>query len=257
MCSYFQTSVLMMSIAKKVLKILSSITIALLFMAILFVAPIVFPNLFFNWTVSHANLTLSSDRYFDPEVGRNLLARVQSKLEKSSLYVPSQSHSIYIANSSWRQRLFFNYVYGVGGVNYFPLTSNVFLSGAIIEENKLISPSGNIVEGKRSLDYFAAHEISHTLLKQSVGILAHERLPEFVREGLPDFIAIGEEFDYSSALADFLNEVPEMDREGSGLYYRYHFLVAYLMLRKNWTEKDLLLSPLARNEVEREIKDEN
>ncbi len=243
-----------MALFKKALKYLTYFFSALICIVATFAIPILFPNPFFQWSVSYANLTLSSDKYFDSKSGRNILVQVESKLQRSQLYDPEQLHSIYISNSKLRQRLFFSYVYGVGGVNYYPLTTNVFLSGANVEENRLISPSGNVVDGNRTLDYFAAHEIAHTLVKQRTGIVKHEQLPEYVREGIPDFIGMGESFSYSKALMDFLNEVPEMDRARSGLYYRYHFLITYLMNEKGWSELKLIQSPHTQREVEQQIR---
>ena len=242
-----------MALHKKVLRYFTYLFMALICIVALYAIPVLFPNPFFQWSVSYANLTLSSDRYFDSNSGRSVLVQVESKLQKSRLYDPEQRHSIFICNSEWRQRLFFSYVYGVGGVNYYPLTTNVFLSGANLEENRLISPSGNVVDGNRTLDYFAAHEIVHTLIKQRIGIVKHEQLPEYVTEGIPDFIGMGESFNYSKALTDFLDEVPEMDRARSGLYYRYQFLISYLINEKGWNELKLIQSPPTQREVEQEI----
>ncbi|MBO0863348.1 MAG: hypothetical protein J2P21_33615 [Chloracidobacterium sp.] len=45
----------------------------------------------------------------------------EAKLAKSPLYVADQKHLVFICNERWRQRLFFTYEYGVGGVNYYPI----------------------------------------------------------------------------------------------------------------------------------------
>jgi hypothetical protein len=65
--------------------------------------------------------------------------------------------------------LFFNKDYGVGGVAPYPVTANVFLGDARIEDNRLIGPSGAPVSGDRTLDYFIAHEITHQLTGQAIG----------------------------------------------------------------------------------------
>jgi hypothetical protein len=63
----------------------------------------------------------------------------------------------------WRQVLFFNKEYGVGGVAPYPVSANVFLRDARIEDDRLIGPSGVAVSGDRTLDYFIAHEITTSL----------------------------------------------------------------------------------------------
>lgn len=82
---------------------------------------------FFHSSVSAKNLTLYSDQSFSSEAGQRVLALAEAKLAQSPLYATSQKHLVFICNARWRQRLFFTYVYGVGGVNYYPFTTNVFL----------------------------------------------------------------------------------------------------------------------------------
>jgi hypothetical protein len=144
----------------------------------------------------------------------------------------------------------------VGGVNYYPLTSNVFLREAAVEENRLISPSGNAVEGNRTLDYFITHEIAHTITKKGAGLYRHFNLPEYVREGYPDYVAKGSAFDFDEAKRAFLSEAPEMDRWKSGLYLRYHLLVAYLLEKENWSVQRLIEDPPEQEVLEEAIKKE-
>ena len=215
-----------------------------------------FPQPFFRSSATTTNLTLYSDTPFSPEEGKKILEIVETKLETSRLFSPEIHHSVFICNARWRQILFFNRKYGVGGVNYYPLTSNVFLSGARIEENRLISPSGNVVQGDRTLDYFITHEVAHTFTKKAAGWYRHSKLPEYVSEGYPDYVAKGKSFDYEKAKQAFLSEAPEMDRWGSGLYLRYHFIVAYLLDKKSWSLQELLENPMEQKAVEDEIRAE-
>ncbi|MBK8315203.1 MAG: hypothetical protein IPL01_14815 [Acidobacteria bacterium] len=140
--------------------------IAIIFLAYLLL--LCFPQPFFKDSIRYRNLTLYSDRPFDMESGLRLLAMAQDKLGDSPFYLPSEEHTIFICNERWRQILFFNRNYRVGGVNYFPLTRNVFLRDSIIEENRLRGPGGKLVDGDRTLDYFIAHEIAHTLTGEAV-----------------------------------------------------------------------------------------
>lgn len=216
------------------------LTAAVLGLFLLYWVLLCFPQPFFRSSVSANNLALYSDQPFSPEEGKKVLETVEAKLAASPLYSAGQHHSVFICNSRWRQRLFFNRNYGVGGVNQYPLTSNVFLRDAAIEENRLIGPFGNQVPGDRTLDYFIAHEITHTLTVQAVGWLDYYRLPEWVREGYADYVAKGDAFNYEEARRAFLAEAPEMDRWKSGLYVRYHLLVAHLLDKQHWSVQRLL-----------------
>jgi hypothetical protein len=214
------------------------------------------PQPFFHTSVSAKNLTLYSDRSFTPAAGQRVLALAEDKLAKSPLYVAEQRHLVFICNARWRQRLFFTYQYGAGGVNYYPLVTNVFLRDSIIEENCLIGPGGNRVSGERTLDYFIAHEIAHTLTGQAVGAIAYHRLPQWKREGYADYVGKGDAFNYDEAKRAFLAGDPRMDWANSGLYWRFHLLVAHLLDKRHWSVRRLLEEPIEQQVVEAAIRAE-
>lgn len=214
------------------------------------------PQPFFHTAVSAKNLTLYSDRPFTPAAGQLVLTLVEAKLAKSPLYVSEQKHLVFICNARWRQRLFFTYQYGVGGVNYYPLITNVFLRDSIIEENRLIGPGGNRVSGERTLDYFITHEIAHTLTGQAVGAIAYHRLPQWKREGYADYVGKGAAFNYDEAKRAFLAGDPRMDWAKSGLYWRFHLLVAHLLDKQDWSVQRLLEEPIEQQAVEAAIRAE-
>jgi hypothetical protein len=220
----------------------------------LYWALLCFPQPFFRSSVQADNLALYSDQSFAPEAGKRILETVEAKLAASPLYSARERHAAYICNARWRQRLFFNRNYGVGGLNQYPLTTNVFLRDAAVEDNRLISPSGSRVPGDRTLDYFIAHEITHTLTVRAIGWLKYYELPRWVREGYADYVAKGSAFDYEPARRAFLTGAPEMDWQQSGLYWRYHLLVAYLLDKQHWTVQQLLESPPEQSSIEDQIR---
>jgi hypothetical protein len=228
---------------------------SLLVAFILYLTLLCFPQPFFRWSVSAANLTLYSDKPFSEEEAKKVLEMAQTKLATSPLYSSEQEHRIFICNANWRQRFFFNSKYGVGGLNYYPLTTNIFLRDAIIEENRLLSPSGKIVQGDRTLDYFMAHEIGHTLTKQAVGSLRHTQLPEWITEGYPDYLGKGSSFHYEAARQAFLSDAHEMDRWKSGLYWRYNLLVAHLLDKQQWSVERLLQEAPEQKVVEDQVRE--
>ena len=197
-----------------------------------------------------------SDQSFTPASGQHLLELVETKLAKSPLYSAAQKHQIFICNAHWRQRIFFTYQYGVGGVNYYPITTNVFLRDSIIEENCLIGPNGNRVAADRSLDYFIAHEITHSLTGQAVGGIAYHRLPQWKREGYADYVGKGAAFNYDEAKRAFLANDPKMDYAKSGLYWRFNLLVAHLLDKQHWSVQRLLTEPIEPVTVEEMIRTE-
>lgn len=127
---------------------------------------------------------------------------------------------------------------------------------ANVEDNCLIGPSGNRVSGERTLDYFIAHEITHTLTGQAIGAIAYHRLPRWIREGYADYVGKGGTFDYADARRAFLAGDPKMDWARSGLYWRYHLLVAHLLDKRHWSVQRLLEEPIQQQEVEDSIRAE-
>lgn len=240
--------------AKK--KVLLKIGAAIIVACILLCLLLCYPLPFFHASVSAKNLMLYSDQPFALASGKQVLELAEAKLATSPLYSSAQNHLIFICNARWRQRIFFTYVYGVGGVNYYPLTTNIFLRDSIIEENCLISPNGNRVVGDRTLDYFIAHEITHTLTGQAVGPLAYQYLPQWKREGYADYVGKGASFNYDEAKRAFLANDPKMDWAKSGLYWRFHLLVAHLLDKQHWSVQRLLEEPIEQQTVEEAIRAE-
>lgn len=214
------------------------------------------PQPFFRSSIRVKNLELYSDQPFLIAAGERVLEAADAKLARSPLYAPEQVHSVFICNARWRQRLFFTYQYGVGGVNYYPLTTNVFLRDSIVEENCLIGSSGNRVAADRPLDYFIAHEITHTLTGRAIGAIAHHRLPQWKREGYADYVGKGPGFNYNEAKQAFLANDPKMDWAKSGLYWRFHLLVAHLLDKQHWDLNRLLTEPIEQSAVEEMIRAE-
>ncbi len=237
-------------------KFLLKFAAALLVFIALIMCLLSIPEPFFQTSVSAKNLTMYSDQSFTPMSGQRLLELVETKLAKSPLYSAGQKHQIFICNARWRQRIFFTYQYGVGGVNYYPLTTNVFLRDSIMEENCLIGPGGNRVPGERTLDYFIAHEIAHTLTGQAVGGLAFHRLPQWKREGYADYVGKGAAFNYEEAKRAFLANDPKMDWAKSGLYWHFNLLVAHLLDRQHWSVQRVLEDPIEQQVVEAMIRAE-
>ncbi len=214
------------------------------------------PRPLFPFVVKADHLEMRSDRPFDPAGGARLLQLAKAKLARSPLFSNTTNYDVFLCNARWRQLLFFNKDYGVGGVAPYPVTSNVFLRGARIENDRLISPNGYPVAGDRTLDYFVAHEITHQLTGHALGPIRYFELPQWVREGYADYVAKGDSFNYREARTAFLAGAPEMDWKRSGLYWRFQLLVSYLLDRQAWTVDRLLRDPPAQAAVEAAVKND-
>src|SRR5207248_2293708 len=83
-----------------------------------------------------------------------------------------------------------------------------------------------------TLSYFITHEIMHVLVAGELGAGRYSRLPAWKDEGYADRIAKGTDFGYERAVRQLRRGDREMDPIRSGLYLRYHLLVAYLLDRE-------------------------
>ncbi len=212
------------------------------------------PGLFFRHAFSHGPITLHSDEPI-PASAERVLEDAENRLKRSPLFRdrPPKQIRIYICNRKWRFILFANIRYKVGGLAYPPLTNNIFVRGAHIDANRLIGPSGNEVPGERTLSYYFAHEAVHTLVFDDLGVFAHWRLPVWKNDGYADYIAKGSDFDYGHAVVQLRRGDRELDPLRSGLYRRYHLLVAYLLDRKGVSVEEMLRQEFDPARLEEEI----
>jgi hypothetical protein len=239
-------------VAKLGLKIIVVLIAAVLFYALL----LRFPHPFFPVSASVGNLTLYSDRPFSPEAGKKVLDLVQGKLAASPLYSADSHYAVFVCNAKWRWMIFSVTNYWAGGLSYYPFTSNIYLSGAMIEENRLISRSGKPDMFGRKLDHFIVHEITHVLTGRAVGWLRFIDLSNWVKEGYAEYVARGSGFNYEEAVRAFLIEAPEMNQPEIAPYLRYNLLVAYLLDKKRWSPPRMLEDAIKQDEVEAILRKE-
>ena len=192
------------------------------------------PGLFFPHAFTRGGITLFSDEPIPPEPAGRILEDVERRLARSPLAAPPRIRDlrIYICNRRWRFVLFANSRYKAGGLAYSPLSDNVFLRAVHFPANRLVGYSGHETPGVRTLSYFIAHEIMHTLVARELGIVKYWRLPAWKNEGYADLVAKGGDFDYELAREQLRRGDRELDPQRSGLYLRYHLLVAYLLDHK-------------------------
>lgn len=185
------------------------------------------PSSFFAYSCDEGDLALYADRPFTAEEARPVLAAVRARLRTSPWYRSGRRDAVFVCNSPWRRRLFCIGNYRASGLNYAPLTTNVFLSGARIGENRLVSPNGRVVDDERTLGYFIAHEIAHSLTCERLGAWRFFRLPDWLREGYADYLGRGSVYVRPGAGAAFLAEAPEMNSPAIAPYLRYNLLLGF------------------------------
>jgi hypothetical protein len=217
-------------------------TVVLLGTSALYLILLCHPGLFFRYSFAQGGMILYSDAPIPREPAGRVLSDAERRLARSPLFPsePAKRFHIYICNQKWRFIFFANTRYRVGGLTYPPITNNIFLRAAHFEMNRLVSPSGQEVPGERTLSYYIAHEATHTLLADELGAARFWRLPSWKGEGYSDYVGKGGDFDYERAVDRLRCGAREMEPKRSGLYLRYHLLVAYLLDRRGLGIHELL-----------------
>ena len=225
-----------------VLQVASTFIAAALLCVLAVGSVLAFPQPLFPYQIERGRLQLLSDRPFEPAAGERLLAEVQRRLAALPIKPGDETHRIVIAQTEWRRRLVFLLNGRAGGLNYFPLR-NVFLREADIASDRLLRKSGP-VPPPRTLAYYGAHEIGHSLIGERVGALANWRLPTWIREGVADYIGFGGKVDIAALTEAMLAGNSALDPKKSGFYARYRLLVAWMLSQEGWSIDHLLNSGL-------------
>jgi hypothetical protein len=240
---------------KRIVRAALFATVGLVILFVSYLALLCCPGLFFRHAFTRGGITVFSDEPFPPESAGRILEEVDRRLRRSPLATPDRLRDlrIYVCNRRWRFILFANRRHRAAGLAYAPPIGNVFLRGAHFDTNRLVSPSGGEVPGARTLVYYMTHELAHELLARELGTVRQWLLPPWKNEGYADLLAKGGDFDYERAREQLRRGEPELDHKRSGLYLRYHLLVAYLLERRGLGVRELFAQEFDPALLEREI----
>ncbi|HEV3176208.1 MAG TPA: hypothetical protein VGZ72_09480 [Stellaceae bacterium] len=206
---------------------------------------ILWPAPLFAYTARSSKIVVASDQPIPAAGGERFLRDCERLLARSPLKAESSQYHVYVTNEAWRHRLFFLPAPSAGGVAYYyGLGGDAFLSGANFETGRLIK-WGYVTTPPRTLAYFCAHELTHIIVGEHLGVIASERQPQWVHEGFPDYVGIEtrESFEeLRDALGDRPVDIPMMQKYGA--YPRYRLLVTYFLEKKRWPVDELLRTKL-------------
>jgi len=218
-------------------------------LALLFGGLIAWPDPLFAFSLGSGKIIVSSDRPIPSAGGERFLRDCQRLLERSPLKAKARQYRVYVANENWRQRLFFLPHPKAWGVAYYHgFGGTAFLSGANFETGRVVH-WGYVGTPPRTLAWLCAHELTHIIASEHVG-LARYRVPQWVWEGLADYVGIENRDSYEElrdALGDRPVDIPMMMAFGS--YPRYRLLVTFFLERKGWSVDQLLQTRLTEDEA--------
>ncbi|MEQ1730474.1 MAG: hypothetical protein ABL982_19070 [Vicinamibacterales bacterium] len=221
---------------------------ALLCVTALYFATLVRPQTFFSWRRDGASIRVRSDEPI-PESAAHIISLAESRIRQSPLFDVTQTYSVYVCNDRWR----WNYFSGMNRRSrafQTVLGRAVFTRPAHWDENQLDGPDGG--DGPRTLDMYIAHEVTHTMVADHMGIIVGRSLPVWLREGYAEYVARHGTFDYDATRARLL-----AGDEGLGVddrYWKYLLLVTHLLDREKRDVGTVLNAPPDSDEVEARVR---
>jgi hypothetical protein len=213
------------------------------------VALIAWPDPLFAFSIGNGKIIVKSDRPIPTAGGERLLRDCEMLLERSPLKAEGRQYRVYITNEDWRQRLYFLPSPASWGYAYYSLGGATFLSGAKFDTGQTVH-WGYVLQPPRTLAYSCAHELTHIVTGEHVGVVGLHLMPVWVREGFADYVGIQNRQSFEQlrdALGDRPVDVPMMMRYGS--YRRYRLLVTYFIEKQRWSVDQLLQSRLTEEEA--------
>jgi hypothetical protein len=211
-------------------------------------ALISWPDPLFAYSAGAGQIIVRSDQPIPAAGGEKFLRDCEALLARSPLRAENAHYHIYVTNTGWRHHLYFMPNPQAGGLAY-SVGEIAFLSGANFVTGRHVKYA-YVTTPPRTLAYFCAHELTHIVVKQHLGLIASESQPTWVHEGFPDYVAIEQRQSFealNAALGDREADVPMMMAYGS--YPRFRLLVTYFLEKKGWSVDQLLRSRLSYDDA--------
>lgn len=203
-----------------------------------YVLLLLYPDPLFAHEARYANVVLHSPQPL-PAEAEQVARSAHERIARSPFFSAADHYDVYLCDTPALYG-FVSLKGQTGGVSQVYLDGNVFLRPSVVEKNRLIGPRGNEVPGERTLTYYISHELGHTMLARRIGRRAYHALATWQQEGYADYVGKGGAFDFEANRAAFRADQPELDPQRSGLYLRYHLLVAYALEKQGLSPEQLL-----------------
>jgi hypothetical protein len=168
-----------------------------------------------------------------------LLEETERLLRASGLPASSRVHRVFLTASPRQFAFFANRGYGAFAVNY-PVVRTLFLAPSDLQTGRI--RANRAEHHTRRLSAVLAHEITHTLTEEELGIWGAFRLPEWKREGVSDYVARESSFDIHRGIA--LLRQGQTDSTRAFEYLRARLMIAYLVEVRGMTLREVLRANL-------------
>lgn len=143
---------------------------------------------------------------------RPVLARAEARVATSPIFEETVGTRIFLTNGGWRWRLLS--LMSSGAVGLTRPWSDLVSDAVILNRSDVRRDTASGRYGTRSLSGVIAHERTHIMVRQHLGLVAGIRLPRWISEGYADHVA-GE----STLSAARAARLRAEDSDHPGLFY--------------------------------------
>ena len=144
-----------------------------------------FPAILFTHHVSAENVTLYQRSPVSPAAVQRI-AEAVNLTRRSELFTPDANYRVFLCNNRALFR-FFGLFHGSSYAFSLPLTNHIFVAEADLERNFARSAAKEY--NRRTFAGVLAHEITHVMIRHSLGVVSAMRLPSWIAEGYSDYLA--------------------------------------------------------------------
>tara|TARA_R110002072_G_scaffold80930_1_gene185554 strand:+ start:239 stop:934 length:696 start_codon:yes stop_codon:yes gene_type:complete len=206
------------------------------------------PALLFEAKAEHGRFRVHSDSVPALEL-QEVLERASARLETSPIDNPTILQRVYLCQPNWKRHLLAPGSSDALALNR-RLLATIVVNGGDVEKDTIRSSGSPDLE--RSLSGVLAHEATHTLIREHLGLVKSLRLPSWVNEGYCDYVAGESTFPLARARA--MIREGESDPSNLFFYARAHLLVQHLLEHEGWSVSDLFERRISADEVEERLR---
>lgn len=221
-------------------------------LAIIFIVFILFPNLsFYRYHIKYRQFNIYSDVEISDEIF-NILDKVEEKLKTSEIYDPDLNFKIFISSEFKSYSIFCPSLKDAFAATY-PIINNIFISKTNIENN-LVHRNAN-EDNERSLSSVIAHEVTHKLIENEIGIKANRKLASWKKEGYCEYISVDSTLDIKAGVKKVYKGYNSFSPAFA--YLKYRIFVTYLLDVKGHSFHSLVETEFNIKQLEKELSNYN
>ena len=197
-----------------------------------------FPSSLFAHSARVGQFTFYSDRPIPAHI-ESVVEQATARLATSPLYADTDTFDVCIAADRWRRVLLIPRARGAFGAAMV-WTGNTVLNRCDISKNTCLNDQPEF--NRRPMHVVLAHECTHHLMADHLGMIAYLRLPEWKNEGYCEYVADSPSFDISEGEALIRNG--KSHKSHAFRYLRYFVAVRSCIEENGLEPRQFFTAPL-------------